>query len=468
MLNGAQTSTGQGRSASRLRQRGIPLVALVALSACMGNGMGQSGAEVSSRADHSQTGLGFFNGAPPADNGAAHASGALDPAMQDGTTSVLITNLLNRRSVLQPGPLATVADAVMAANTRAAEADLRAAKLRAEARSANWLPTLGPTITLDALGAVVTGLMVTQALWDNGARRAEREYARADVEVAAVALAQDSNDRVREALDLYLTAEAARERARVNAAGLEQMARFAYVMTERVNAGISDRADLQIVLQKQDQMRSDMSSDQEAAARAMAELQVMAALPVNGLGGLSQVTPPAPTAVALSVMKAEAEGNRAIASATAQRSGFLPGLVVGGNLADGIDGLGMTLGSPNGLSLGMGSAMEAIAVEQSAAATRVGQEREAADRTLASLQGRVASLRRQAAEAQTLAADAARNYALFAEQQRAGQRSVPETVGVFETKIRAERAASDLRFDIAMLEVRIAALLGVLVDGERI
>jgi outer membrane protein, adhesin transport system len=41
-------------------------------------------------------------------------------------------------------------------------------------------------------------------------------------------------------------------------------------------------------------------------------------------------------------------------------------------------------------------------------------------------------------------------------------------VGVFETKIRAERAASDLRFDITMLEVRIAALLGVLVDGERI
>jgi outer membrane protein, adhesin transport system len=44
---------------------------------------------------------------------------------------------------------------------------------------------------------VVAGIMVSQAIFDNGARAAERDFARADVEVAAVALAQDSNDRVR-------------------------------------------------------------------------------------------------------------------------------------------------------------------------------------------------------------------------------------------------------------------------------
>lgn len=466
MVTGAQRFIASTQAAPRIGAGGLSAVTLMMLSACMGS----PASEVSSRAAFGPSDTGFFGAvAPPGVVPAAlPATGALDPMMEDGSRSVQIDALFNRVSVLEPGAMATVADAVMAANTRAAESDLRAATLRAEARQSNWLPTLGPAITLDALGAVVAGIMVSQAIWDNGARAAERDYARADVEVAAVALAQDSNERVREALDLYLTAEAARARAGVNARGLEQMGHFAYVMTERVNAGISDRADLQIVLQKQDQMRSELSSDQEEAARAMTELQVMAALPVNGLGGLSPVAAPAPSAVALTVMKAQAEGARSVASAAAQRAGFLPGLSVGGNLGDGVDGLELTLGTPNGLSLGMGAAMEAITAEQAAAGARVSQEQEAAARALAAMEGQLTSLRRQAGEAQTLAADAARNYDLFAEQQRNGQRSVPETVGVFETKIRAERAASDLRFDIAMLEVRIAAMLGVLVDGERI
>ena len=96
------------------------------------------------------------------------------------------------------------------------------------------------------------------------------------------------------------------------------------------------------------------------------------------------------------------------------------------------------------------------------------QEQEAAARRLASLEGQRAALRIQLGEAERLAADAALNFALFEEQQRFGQRSVPEVVSVFETKIRTARAASDLRYEILMVEARIAAELGVLVDGERI
>ncbi len=435
------------------QRKGAMVLALCAVSlvaAC--SGQGGLGDEVSSRSDNN------LNGVRP----------ALDARMQDGSRSVLIDGLLNRTTVLAPGPLRDVADAVMAANTRAAEADLRAATLRAEAQSTNWLPTLGPTVSLDALGAVAAGIMVSQAIFDHGQRQAEREYARADVEVAAVALAQDSNDRVLEALELYLTAEAARSRAAINAAGMQQMGHFATLMTERVNAGITDRADLQIVLQRQDQMRSDMASDQEAAASAMRELQAMAARPVEGMTGLSPITAPPPTATPLSVMKAEAEGTRAVAASQARRAGYLPGVTLGGNLADGVDGLGITLAAPNGIGLGTGAAMEAIRTEETAAEARLGQEREAAARALAAMEGQLASLRRQEGEARQLAEDAARNYAVFAEQQRAGQRSVPETVGVFETKIRAERAASDLRYSIARLELRIAAMMGSLVEGERI
>jgi len=143
--------------------------------------------------------------------------------------------------VLPSGPYAQVASSVLAANSRAAEAELRAAMLRAQARELNWLPSLGPTVSLNSLGSVVAGLVIEQTLFDGGANRAEREFARADVEVAAVALAQDTNDRVFQALDLYLTAQAAEARAAVHKGGMARMERFEYVMSERVKAGINEK-----------------------------------------------------------------------------------------------------------------------------------------------------------------------------------------------------------------------------------
>ncbi len=394
---------------------------------------------------------------------------ALDAQMRDGTNSALIEGLLNRRSILQPGPLREVADAVMAANARAAEADLRAAVLRADAKALNWLPSIGPNISLTSLGTVVASLVLNQAIVDHGARRAERDYAKYDVEVAAIRLAEDSNDRVMQALDLYLRAEAARTDAAVLAAGMETMDHFAYVMTERVNAGVSDRVDLQVVTQRQDQMRSDLASARETAASATAELQTMSARPIGQIGGLSARAAPAATAPALTVMQAEAESNRAIAGAVAARAGFLPGLSVGGSVdQDGGTSWGLNIDAANVLNVGNAASMRAIEAEQQAAAARVTQEREQAARTLAAMDGQLVSLRRQEGEAQALAAQAAGNYELFAQQQRAGQRSVTETVGVFETRIRAERAAAELRYDIARLEIRMAAVLGTLVDGEQI
>jgi len=81
---------------------------------------------------------------------------------------------------------------------------------------------------------------------------------------------------------------------------------------------------------------------------------------------------------------------------------------------------------------------------------------EDANRRLAALEGQLASLQRQDAQAQSLAAQAAANYEVYAQQQQAGQRAVPEVVSVFETKVRAKVA------------LKIAALRGVLVDGDAI
>jgi len=103
----------------------------------------------------------------------------LEVEQANGTQSEIISGLLNRRSVLPSGPYAEVASGVLAANSRAAEADLRAAKLRSQARANNWLPTLGPTVSLTSLGDVVTGLVVDAVLFDNGKKKAERDYAAA-------------------------------------------------------------------------------------------------------------------------------------------------------------------------------------------------------------------------------------------------------------------------------------------------
>lgn len=394
---------------------------------------------------------------------ATDTTAALDPAMEDGTSSDIVTSLLSRRSVLTDGPYARVADAVLAANARAAESELRAASLRAEARATNWLPTLGPTVSLTSLGNVVSSLVLDAVLFDNGRRRAERDYARADVEVAAVLLAEDSNQRVRQGLDLYLTAQKAQAQAQVNQGAMAQMERYAFVMKERVRGGVSSRVEADIVNQKLNQLRAEMASDRETAASAMAELSAMSAAPLDGIEGTSRMTAEY-TATPLPVLRAEAEASRAVAEAAAARAGLLPGLTASVNQSG---DAGATFGGA-GLGLGTGASMRAAQETERSAAARVDQAGEDADRRLRALQGQLASLQRQAERSQVLAVQAARNFETYAQQQREGQRGVADVVTIFETRLRAEREAAGLRYDVARVAVEIAALRGVLVDGDKI
>jgi adhesin transport system outer membrane protein len=207
-----------------------------------------------------------------------------------------------------------------------------------------------------------------------------------------------------------------------------------------------------------------LASDRESAAVARAELQAMAAGPIDANGGLSPVGD-AGTARALTVMQAEAEGTRATAEAQVLRAGYLPGLSLGGDMSNG--GLGLTVGAANGLGIGQGSAIEAAMAQAAAVEARITTEEETVARETAALQGRLDSLVRQEAEAQRIAAQAQANFDLFAEQQQSGQRSVPETMNVLQTLIEARRTAAGLQYDIVAARVAIAARLGVLVDGER-
>lgn len=442
------------------------LVAMLALTACM-DPDGTGGISTRSLLDPNASSDDDTSGAASTASAEA-APAALNPEMENGDRSAIIDGLLARSSVLQPGPFKEISDAVLAANHRAAEAELRAATLRAEAASLNWLPTLGPGISLNSLGSVVTQLVVDQVLFDNGGKRAERDFAAADVEVAAIALAQDTNDRVLTALDLYLKAETARARSGVNRAAMERMEHFEYVMSERVNAGVSDRADLMIVVQRLNEMRSDMATDRETSAAAMAELNAMSARPLTGLTGVSNISPVSQHDEALAVLKARAQSSRAIAHATAQRAGFLPGISLGGDVGNGVDGLGLSVGAANGIGFGTGASLRAIDAAREGAEARVGQAREDANRRLQALESEYASTQRRAAQTQSLAEQAAANYDIFAQQLQAGRRTVPDAVGVFETKIRTEREAVVLRYELARLQLQIAAIRGSLVDGDQI
>jgi adhesin transport system outer membrane protein len=434
-----------------------PIAALFAatvLSGCMGE-------DIVSRAGN------FLGTSEAVATNAPHSTAALEGELSNGERSALIDALLNRRSVISSGPYAEVSSSVLAANSRAAEAELRAAMLRSEARELNWLPTLGPTISLNSLGSIVANLVVEQTLFDNGAKRSEREFARADVEVAAVALAQDTNDRVYQALDLYLTAQASEARAAVNQGGMARMERFEYVMSERVNAGINDRADLQLVQQKLTQMRSDVLEDREAASSARSELAAMSATSLDGVSGIETISDPAGTAQPLDVMKVEAEGTRGMAEARALQAGYSPNVSATGLIGEG-GGAGIDVGIPNGLGFGRRADMAAIEAMGQAAELQVAEQREDSAREVAAIQGQITSLRRQQANIQTIISQANDNYTLFEQQLRAGQRTVPEVVGVFRTKLDAERDAVALRFDLARQELKLARIYGTLVDGEDI
>ncbi|MGR3484588.1 MAG: TolC family protein [Paracoccaceae bacterium] len=397
---------------------------------------------------------------------AAPRAPALDPTLSNGEPSPLIQSLLARRASPGSPAMAQVAAAVMAANARTKEAELRAAMLTAQATETNWLPTLGPTISLTSLGDTVARMALDAVIFDNGGKRAEREAARADVEVAAAALAMDSNARVAQALSLYVTAEAARTRAEVSEAGLSQMTEFRDLIAARVSGGVSDRGELALVTERLGRLRSDITADRLAERTAMAELSSMVATPVDALRGTAAPTvgdhePP-------SVLKATAEATRADARARMARAGFLPGIGASASLGSGGGDGGLTVAIPNGIGLGTGAQIEAARMQAEAARGAITDARQSATRRAATLAAQAQAARGNATAADARAAEAGRTFDLYAAQLRAGRRSVPEAAGAFMSRIDAAREGVTLRHEALAHDIARAAIFGALVDGDRI
>ncbi len=382
--------------------------------------------------------------------------------------SVIIQGLIARRSVLPAGTAySQVATAVLAANSRSAESELRAAQLRARAASKNWLPSIGPNISLTSLGSVVANLIVEQVIYDNGRKQGEREFAVADVEVAAVALAADTNTRVRTGLDLYIRGTEAREKFILAGQSAKDIGHFEWIMQQRVQGGVSDSSDLLILRQKLMEIKASQAAASEAAATAFAELNAMAIGDLSTLRGTPALPVRAGMAQPLSVTQTEAEKIRAIAAAKVDRASQLPGLSAGAIVGQG-GSAGLTIKTDDLLGLGTGDRLQAIEATKEAAGRRVAQATEDANRKLRNFEGQIASKERQAAEATALTVQAKQTLDLFQAQYDAGQRQVMDVVGVYETFARQQENEVTLKYDAIRLRVAMAELLGVLADGSAI
>ena len=405
--------------------------------------------------------FGLGSGMKPSDAAAVESL-----APQGVVKSALIDDLRSRHTVLSSsGPYMQVADAVIAASAGVAVAELRVARLKAEAKSKNWLPSIGPQVDLTSLGSIIASLVVEQVLFDNGRRKAERAFAAADVEVAAVTLTADMNQRVYEGLSHYLDAERAREQAAIAARGVDRLAEFDRIMSVRVEGGLSDRSERQIIQQRYTEMQATYASDLNAREAALAELNAMSERPLEGLTGLSTLNSAA--AEPLSVVMARGIGARSVAEAKMAKASLLPSLsasaVVNG---DGVDG-GLRAGGGL-LNLGLGDNIAALDAAADLSDRKTAEAAEDANRTQVSLEREIAALQLREHDGAEVLRQTGGNLDLFTEQYKVGRRSLTELVSQYDSFARMERDQAALKYDIAVRQLRIAKERGQLVDGARL
>ncbi len=443
--------TGTEKTRVGAKRLALGIAALTLFAGCMG---GEGGFGV--------TKMGFGNGRAPADP-------AMPAMAQAGDQqSTLITDLQSRRSILTAGgPYAEVARAVTEAGAGVAAAELRMARLRAEAASKNWLPRIGPNVSLTSLGVLAGSLIAEQALFDNGRRKAERAYAAADVEIAAITLSTEANKRVYDGLKHYLEAERAREQAAVGERAVGRLAEYERIMTKRVGGGLSDRSEQRVLSQKLAEMHATLAADHQAEVMAMADLSAMTTRSLVGVSGLQTLSPDMPSPEPIAILRARAEGARAVAQADAAKADMLPGLTASAALGSGgVDG-GLSA-SGGGFGFGSGAAREALNGTADLVGRRTAQASEEANRRIITLASDMQSILGREAQAAEVLRETGANLSMFTEQYKVGRRTLLELVQQYESFARAERDQVALKYIAADLRLQIALERGVLVDGSQL
>lgn len=383
--------------------------------------------------------------------------------------SGLIGELQARRSVLpQGGAYAKVSDAVITAGSGAAQAELRVAQLKANAQAKNWLPSIGPSVNLTSLGGLAASLLLEQALFDNGRRKAERAFASADVEVAAVSLSTAMNQRVFEGLSYYVNAQRARAQATVAQAAAGRLQEFNAIMGKRVAGGLSDGSEQQVLNQRLAEMQATVAVDLQTESSQMAQLAALAGQPLNAISGLDAL--PAlgqSNAEPLAVLKARGEGTRAIAQAQLQLAGLKFGLSATAGLDDGGINPGARLNGAGLLNPGAKDNIAALRQTGDVVDRQTAEATETANRRIVSLQQQKANLASRQAQGDEVLRQTAANLDLFTQQYKVGRRTLLELVGQYDGYARLQRDQASLGYDMALIDLEIARDRGLLVDGAR-
>jgi outer membrane protein, adhesin transport system len=417
------------------------------MSACMGAGL------------PGVSEIGFGGGGAPADVAVPALSG------KGEVRSVLIDELKARQTILpSEGSFAEIADAVTEAGTGLAAAELRVAELRAQAQARNWLPRIGPNANLTSLGSIAASILVEQSLFDAGRRKAERAFAAADVELAAIALATERNKRVYEGLKHYLAAERAREQAAVSERALSRLVEFERVMALRVEGGLSDRSELRLLSQKLSEIKATLAADRQLEAAAMAELAAMTTRDMTFLRGIQTLPPDLPNPEPLSVVRARGESARTKAEVQMAAANMLPGLTARAEIGKGGVNSGIGFGGGD-FGFGSGATRQKLEATGDLIERRTAQASEDANRRLVALDREMRMIQMRETEGADVLHKTIRNLDLFTEQQKVGRRSMLELVQQYESFARAERDQVALKYLAADLRLQIARERGVLVDG---
>lgn len=398
------------------------------------------------------------------------ATGTLSPpAERRADSSAIIADLQARRSVLPPqGAYARISSGVLAYSAGSAQAELRVKRLQAQAKSKNWLPQIGPSLSLSRLGDVAAQLVLDLVLFDNGAKRAEREYAVADVELAAVSLSQEMNDLVAEGIGHYLDVQQANEQAQLARRAEARLGEYDRIMRLRVQGGLSDMSEARVLGQKLAEMQATAAADEDAAQTASAQLAAMSAQPPEGLSGLDALEIPAALPEVLDLHRAEGLRDLSVAEARMARAGLLPSLGAQASVGQGKPDVGLTLGLERMLGLGTGDQLAAFEAAEKAAEARVEKARREAEREDAALTARLDALIAKEARGREVTAQTGQSLEMFARQYKLGRRTLMELVTMYESYAAMERAQAALKYDIARIKLEMARQHGILVDGSSI
>lgn len=393
-------------------------------------------------------------------------------AGKPGTTaqsSAIIADLSHRVSTLPAsGPYAQISQAVLTDAKGSAKAELRVARLTAQAKSKNWLPQIGPSLSLTALGDLAAQILVEQVLWDNGAKRAERDYAAADVEVAAVTLSTEMNDTVAEGLKSYITALKARDQGAVADRSAAKIAEYDDIMRQRVEGGLSDGSEARILAQKLSEMQATAQADRDTATAAMTQLQSMTSRPMESYGTLNDLPLPEVLPDALSVKKAQAEAGRSEAEIKITRAGHLPTVAAQASAGTSDPDIGLTVGIDQMLGFGTAETLAALDATKEAATARIAKARQEDAQTVASLRAKLVALEAKEARDGAVVEQTGSGLSMFTEQYRMGRRTLMELVNMYESYAQMAHAQAGLKYDIALIKLEIARQHGILVDGSSV